>query len=105
MKIKKIEFPATSVLSQGKEKFDYADSFEGELEGSGQEFDIAQIGKAFFTSGPKWGKKMFAFRNKVVRLLGLKTGAETDVVKETDNFTCEVGERVGLFKVFGKTSN
>ncbi|WP_291883241.1 DUF2867 domain-containing protein [Chryseobacterium sp.] len=105
MKIKKIEFPAASILSQGKEKFDYADSFEGELGGNGQDYDITQIGKAFFTSGPKWGKKMFAFRNKVVKLFGLKTGGETDAVKETDNFTCEVGERVGLFKIFSKTSN
>jgi len=105
MEIKKIEFPATSILYQSKEKFDYADSFKGGPVGNGQNVDITQIGKAFFTSGPKWGKKMFAFRNKVVRLFGLKTGAETDVVKETDNFTCEVEERVGLFKVFNKTSN
>lgn len=105
MKIKKIEFPAKSILSQGKEKFDYIDSFEGGLVGNGQNFDITQIGKAFFTSGPKWGKKMFAFRNRVVRLFGLKTGGETDPVKEADRFTCEVGERVGLFKVFNKTGN
>ncbi len=105
MRIKKIEFPAKSILSQGKEKFDYVDSFEGGLVGNGQNFDITQVGKAFFTSGPKWGKKMFAFRNRVVSLFGLKTGGETDAVKEADRFTCEVGERIGLFKVFNKTSN
>lgn len=105
MKIKKIEFPAKSILSQGEEKFDYADSFEGGLVGNGQNFDITQIGKAFFTSGPKWGKKMFAFRNKVVGLLGLKTGTEIEPEKEADDFTCEVGERMGLFKVFNKTNN
>lgn len=105
MKIKKIEFPAKSILSQEKEKFDYMDSFEGGLVGNGQNFDITQIGKAFFTSGPTWGKKMFAFRNKVVGLFGLKTGVEINPEKEADCFTCEVGERVGLFKVFNKTSN
>lgn len=105
MKIEKIEFPAKSILSQGKEKFDYADSFAGGLVGNGQNFDITKIGKAFFTSGPSWGKKMFAFRNRVVRLFGLKTGAETGPVEESGSFTCEVGERVGLFKVFNKTNN
>ncbi|WP_068945128.1 DUF2867 domain-containing protein [Chryseobacterium timonianum] len=105
MKIKKIEFPARSILSQGNEKFDYADSFEGGLVGNGQNFTIAQIGKAFFTSGPTWGKRMFAFRNRVVGFFGLKTGTESNPVKEADSFTCEVGERVGLFKVFNKTSN
>lgn len=105
MKIKKIEFPARSILSQGREKFDYMDSFEGGLVGNGQNFNITQIGKAFFTSGPKWGKKMFAIRNKMVGLFGLKTGAETDPEKDADSFTCEVGERVGIFKVLDKTSN
>ncbi|SDI86090.1 DUF2867 domain-containing protein [Chryseobacterium jejuense] len=105
MKIKKIEFPAKSILSQGKEKFDYADSFTGGLVGNGQNFDMTQVGKAFFTSGPKWGSKMFAFRNKMVGLFGLKTGAETDPMKEVDHFTLEIGDRVGLFKVFNKTSN
>lgn len=104
MKIKKIEFPAKSVLSQGKEKFDYTDSFVGRLVGNGQNFDIAKIGKAFFTSGPTWGKKMFAFRNRVVGLFGLKTGAESNLA-EAGSFTCEVGDRVGIFKVFDKTSN
>ncbi|WP_336963433.1 DUF2867 domain-containing protein [Chryseobacterium contaminans] len=105
MKIRKIEFPAKSILSQEKEKFDYADSFAGGLVGNGQNFNITQIGKAFFTSGPTWGKKMFAFRNRVVGLFGLKTGAESDPAKEAEDFTCEVGERYGLFKVFNKTSN
>ncbi|WET50525.1 DUF2867 domain-containing protein [Chryseobacterium indologenes] len=105
MKIKKIEFPVRSVLYQGKEKFDYVDSFEGGLVGNGQNFNITQIGKAFFTSGPKWGKKMFALRNNVAGWLGLKTGAEVDPANGPENFTCEVGERVGIFKVFNKTSN
>lgn len=105
MKIKKIEFPAKSILSQGKEKFDYVDSFAGGLVGNGQNFDMTQVGKAFFTSGPKWGSKMFAFRNKVVGLFGLKTGVETEPIKEADNFTLEIGDRVGIFKVFNKTNN
>ncbi|MBV8324934.1 DUF2867 domain-containing protein [Chryseobacterium sp.] len=105
MKIKKTEFPATSVLFKGKNDFDYIDSFVGDLPDCHRKIDIAEIGKAFFTSGPKWGKKMFAFRNKVVGLLGLKTGSETDQLKDAEHFTCEVGERVGLFKVFDKTEN
>ncbi|MFP3834024.1 DUF2867 domain-containing protein [Chryseobacterium sp. SIMBA_028] len=105
MNIKKIELPAKSVLSKGKGNFDYIDSFEGELEDTGHSIDIAEVGKAFFTSGPKWGKKMFAFRNKVVSLFGLKTGMEADSAKVSESFTYEVGERIGLFKIFNKTNN
>ncbi|NIF04850.1 DUF2867 domain-containing protein [Chryseobacterium sp. Tr-659] len=81
------------------------DSFEGELGDDSKDIDITEVGKAFFTNGPKWGKKMFAFRNKVVGLFGLKTGSETEKKQKEKDFTCEIGERVGLFKVFDKTSN
>lgn len=105
MTIKKTEFPEKSVLYQGKKNFDYIDSFEGELTYSSRNIDISEIGKAFFTSGPKWGKKMFAFRNKVVRLLGLKTGSETEKQQMEKNFKCEVGEHMGIFRVFDKTDH
>lgn len=52
MRIKKAEFPEKSILSQGKKDFDYMDSFQGELSNEGQNIDISEIGKAFFTSGP-----------------------------------------------------
>lgn len=105
MRIKKTEFPEKSILSQGKKDFDYMDSFQGELSNDGQNIDISEIGKAFFTSGPKWGKRMFAFRNKVMGLFGLKTGSEGEKQHTEKSFECEVGERTGLFKVFDKTSN
>lgn len=105
MKIKKTEFPEKSVLSQGKKDFDYVDSFEGELKHDSRNIDITEIGNAFFTSGPKWGKKMFAFRNKVVGLFGLKTGTETEKKQMEKGFKCEVGERMGIFTVFDKTDN
>jgi hypothetical protein len=105
MKIKKTEFPEKSVLSQGKKDFDYVDSFEGELKHDSRNIDITEIGNAFFTSGPKWGKKMFAFRNKVVGLFGLKTGSETEKQQIEKDFKCEVGERMGIFTVFDKTDN
>ncbi|WP_431609981.1 DUF2867 domain-containing protein [Chryseobacterium sp. 'Rf worker isolate 10'] len=104
MKIKKTEFPEESILSKGKKDFDYIDSFEGELTNRGN-IDITEVGKTFFTSVPKWGKKMFVFRNNVVRLFGLKTGAETENKLTKNDFKYEVGEHIGLFKVFDKTNN
>ena len=105
MKIKKTGFPEKSVLSRKKKDFDYTDSFEGKLTNENQNIDISEIGKTFFISGPKWGKKMFVFRNKVVGLLGLKTGSETKKQQMEKDVTCEVGEHIGIFKVFDKTNN
>lgn len=75
------------------------------FQGAERKIDIRDIGKAFFTSSPKWGKKMFAFRNNMVRMFGLKTGAPNGKLPTDDDFTCEIGERVGLFKVFDKTDH
>lgn len=105
MNITKVELPEKSVLSRTKNNFDYIDSFKGQLTAIEEEIDITEIGKIFFTSGPKWGKKMFAFRNKIVGFFGLKTGNEADSAKSDDDVKCEVGERIGLFKVFDKTNN
>ncbi|SEH33511.1 DUF2867 domain-containing protein [Chryseobacterium culicis] len=105
MKIKKTEFPETSALYKGKKDFDYMDSFEGKLTERRSNLDITEVGKAFFTSGPVWGKKMFAFRNKIAGIFGLKTGAETGKKLAGNDAQYEVGERIGLFKVFDKTYN
>ncbi|WP_232816196.1 hypothetical protein [Chryseobacterium capnotolerans] len=72
MKIKKIEFPARSILSQGNEKFDYADSFEGGLVGNGQNFTIAQIGKAFFHKWANMGKENVCFQKQSSGILRLE---------------------------------
>ncbi|MBX9450031.1 MAG: DUF2867 domain-containing protein [Taibaiella sp.] len=59
----------------------------------------------FFISGPKWIDNLFAFRNKLVGLLGLKTsGRITARQKMLDHFTGEKGEQMGLFKVLDKTT-
>lgn len=103
MKIRKTTFPEDSVLSCDKKSFDYIDSFKGEI--TNGNISSSEMGKAFFTCGPQWGKKMFAFRNAVVGLFGLKTGDETSKIRESEDIKCEVGDRVGLFKVFSKTNN
>ncbi|MCT2406475.1 DUF2867 domain-containing protein [Chryseobacterium antibioticum] len=105
MKIKKTEFPRGSVLSGEKIIFDYTDSFKGEVLDTEGNIGTAEIGRAFFTSTPQWGKKMFAFRNSIVKTFGLKTGADHNIPQSPDGFKLEVGEQVGIFKIFDKTDN
>lgn len=104
MKTKRCDLPPISAILQ--EKFDYADSFEGNFVDQHQNIDIVKIGKAFFSSGPKWIDKLFTFRNAIVKHLGLKTPEKIiDRKKQLDEFKCEVGERMGLFEVFYRDEN
>ena len=86
--------------------YDYIDSFQGQFIDKYHKIGIREVVKSFFSSGPKWIAKLFAFRNKLVGLFGLKTsGKITDRQKVLDNFKCEKGEKIGLFKVYDKTTD
>ena len=106
MTITKTELPENSLLKTDNVTYDYIDSFQGQFIDKFQKIGTTEIGKSFFSSGPKWIDKLFAFRNKLVGLFGLKTsGKITDRQKMLDNFKCEKGEQIGLFKVFDKTAD
>ncbi len=98
MKITKSNLPETSLLKNIPH--DYVDSYAVTL--NAKDLTIEQVGKAFFTSGPAWVEVLFMLRNRAVSLFGLKTsGAREAVIR---NFKCEVGESVGLFKIFDKNA-
>ncbi len=104
MKIKKIAFPENSMLS--KIKYDYADSYLGKIQKENNNHSIEEIGKAFFTSSPKWINLLMVLRNKIVSIFGLKTGnplGKKDIL--SNHFTIEKGKRIGIFKVFEQNEN
>ncbi|MEJ8800484.1 DUF2867 domain-containing protein [Pontibacter sp. H249] len=59
-----------------------------------------------FSGKSKLGNTLFAIRNKIVGLFGLKTSGQTsNKQKLLDNFKCVPGDQLGLFKVYDKTEN
>lgn len=84
MGIYRTTLPQASMLSQSK--YDYADSFAGTFTDSNQKTKAAAVGKAFFTSGPKWIEKLFALRNAIVRFFGLKTLTISTTVQFNNRF-------------------
>lgn len=106
MAIHKTEIPTKSLLKTGAKPYDYSDSFQGTFYDKFETIGVTEIGKLFFSSGPKWIDYLFALRNKLVAIFGLKTsGKMDDRQKKVANFKGEVGEQLGLFKVFEKTDN
>ncbi|MFD2562730.1 DUF2867 domain-containing protein [Aquimarina rubra] len=104
MKVEKCSLPKASLLS--KNKFDYSDSFKAEFTDKEDTTDIIVMTKAFFSASPGWIGKLFVLRNKMVSVFGLKTGnkikGKEDVLQ---NFKGEIGEQIGIFKVFNKSDN
>lgn len=97
--IKQVPLPSASVLTTAD--FDYMDCFESPLAASSQQASMPAIGRAFFRSAPNWIGWLFQLRNRLVTVFGLKTGnREEDWQVLLDNFTCEPGQNMGLFKVY-----
>lgn len=106
MKVVKTILTPNSTLNDSRKGYDYVDSFQGVIDDVGNKSTSADIGKAFFSCGPKWVGHLFTLRNKIVSLFGLKTSGEiSDREKKLENFNCEPGEQLDLFKVFAKTEN
>lgn len=104
MKITKTVLPHDSLLNNSNKKYDYSDSFEGLLTNYENKITSTDICKAFFSSSPDWVGKLFNLRNKIVSLFGLKTsGKIEDRKRQIENFKCESGDKLGLFKVFAKS--
>jgi hypothetical protein len=105
VKIEKTNLPENSILKT-ENSFEFIDGYKGDFVDRNNKIDIQTIGKLFFSTGPKWIDKLFAFRNKVVKLFGLKTADNISKRQlQLENFKGELGEQVGLFKVIHKTDN
>ncbi|MBC7913115.1 MAG: DUF2867 domain-containing protein [Pyrinomonadaceae bacterium] len=94
--------PSSSLLNN--DDWNYCDSFETTMADANNIISTKDIGKAFFNSAPKWTEHLFIVRNKIVSILGLKTSGNVKNRQHLlDNFKCEPGERLGLFKIFEVT--
>ncbi len=98
----KSDIPESSLLKNTPS--DYADSYSMPLNTKG--LAIEQAGECFFTSAPAWVDALLILRDKIVGMIGLKTGSDADNKDALiANFKCEVGEQLALFKVFDKNEN
>ena len=102
MKIIKTSIPQDSSLYTNRSEYSYADSYEGIINDKYSKVDIVAVAKAFLKPGPKWVDYLFALRNKIVSLFGLKTPNGSG---KQDTYKFEPGERVGIFRVFSRTDS
>ncbi len=104
MTVTKTTLPENSILNTNTKKYDYADSFRGVLNDKQNNISSGDVGKAFFMNSPEWIDKLFALRDKIASVSGLKTSDNlNDRQQQLKNFKCEPGEQLGLFKVFNRT--
>ncbi len=103
---KQNKIPDDSILKNNEKSFHYVDSFRSQDATMRPDNDVISIGKLFLTSGPGWADCLMSIRDKAVGVFGLKTAGQlTSEAKNPDNFKFQMGEQLGIFKLYAKTGN
>lgn len=98
MKISQLALPPNSLIRDSFDRIDYADAFSCEFR-SQEPVRLEDVLISFFTAPPIWVDKLFQFRNRLVRLFGLKTPGSENREEALRKFRLEKGHTLGLFKV------
>jgi hypothetical protein len=106
MVIKRKEFPKGTILQEMFSWYDYIDSYCAELTDNERNIDLSEVSRLFIqASSPRWVEMLFAIRNSVVKIFGLKTSEDIPLNQQSDFESCKQGDRLGMFKVYDKTDN
>ena len=98
--MQKTSLPESSLL-QDDNTFEFVDAYRATIDDPKNEINITKICKLFFTIGPKWIERLFAFRNRTMKVFGLKVPeGNLDKASVVEEMKCEPGERMGLFQIF-----
>ncbi len=102
--MRKSVIPEDSLLFDSK--FDYSDAFSSALPANKKDINALKLVKAMFSSSPKWVVQMLKLRNRIVSVFGLKTPNGTQNPEQLlEEFSGNIGERIGLFEVFQSTAS
>ncbi len=105
MNTKRTKLPQYSML-QAEKEFKHIDSYQLVVTDPGKKIDIIKTGRLFFMAAPGWVNRLFALRNRMVQLIGLKVpGTVKNRRALIESFTGKPGEQIGLFRVVDKSAN
>lgn len=80
--------------------FGYIDSFRTEFADEGDAVDIRVLAGTFAQPGPRWFEALLSLRNRIAARVSLKTSANGRESAQNDRPRWEIGERIGIFRVF-----
>jgi len=101
-KVTETTVPDDSALQSWLAGADFYDAYEAPL--ATATLSPTEIFLRASHTTPRWVEELMAIRNRIVRLFGLKdVGAMKVAARAPDSY--QVGDRLGIFSIFGKTEN
>jgi hypothetical protein len=100
VQVEKVAIPAGSRVGQIFSRVDYGDAYRVKVP---NDLDLETVTRLLLTTNPEWAIKLLQLRNLLVKPFNLKTGKIRPMLK-SQNVSFEPGTRVGIFRVFERTS-
>jgi len=103
MKIIEKEIPDNALIKTAMDRIDFYDNYTMVLPKE-QAPDLVKMPRLYFYTMPKWFQFLMYLRETLAKLVGFKTAHGMDVKGQLKNFKGEIGEKIAVFNVMGRTT-
>jgi hypothetical protein len=100
-RVQKIDLPTETLVARAFPRIDYADAYGMRLP-AGEPNDLDTVVRAALGTAPHWVALLLHLRDRIVGMIGLKT-ASRSARRNLGHDTLQVGESLGIFKVFDRS--
>jgi hypothetical protein len=101
--VQKVDLPPEALAARAFPRLDYADAYCVRLP-AGAPNDLDAVVRAALGTAPCWVELLMRLRDRIVGLIGLKTASRSPR-RDLGHHTLQVGDRVGIFKVFDRSAD
>jgi hypothetical protein len=98
--VEKVALPTGALIAQAFPCIDYADAYAMQLPG-GKPNDLDTVVRAALGPAPRWVALLMRLRDWIVGMIGLKTASRSGQNARSQD-TLQLGDRLGIFKVFDR---
>jgi hypothetical protein len=100
-RVQKVDLPAGILVARAFPRIDYADAYSLRLP-DGASNDLDAVARAALGTAPGWVALLLRLRDLIAGMIGLKT-ANQSAQHTTTHATLQVGDRLGIFKLFDRS--
>jgi hypothetical protein len=98
--VQKVNLPSETLAARAFPHMDYADAYAVRLP-AGAPNDLDTVVRAALGTAPRWVALLMRLRDWIVGMIGLKT-ASRSAWRNPGHVTLQVGESIGIFRVFDR---
>ena len=101
--VQKVDLPIGTLITRALPRIDYADAYRMQLPDEAPK-ELDSVARAGLGTAPRWIALLMQLRDRIVGPIGLKTSSQS-AWRNIGHDTLQVGDRLGIFRVFDRTDD